>query len=90
MLENTDIGGHGIPRHLCRRTRPEAYRCACGRVRDRCVRATVRALWAPSRRLHTGPARPDDVPGTTVPGDDDGHRRHEAAARFTPADPARP
>ncbi|SCL52476.1 hypothetical protein GA0070606_1963 [Micromonospora citrea] len=52
------------PRRPCRRTRPEAYRCACGRLRDRCVRAAVRALWTPSRRTPaarvtpTEPARP--------------------------------
>ncbi|SBV27477.1 hypothetical protein GA0070620_2996 [Micromonospora krabiensis] len=50
----------------CRRVRPERYRCACGRVRDRCVRAAVRALWSPVHRVPgagvrlrtTRPARP--------------------------------
>ncbi|SCL50081.1 hypothetical protein GA0070608_0634 [Micromonospora peucetia] len=58
MPENATIGGHDVPLHLCRRTRPEAYRCACGRVRDRCVRATVRALWAPSRFTPADPTHP--------------------------------
>ncbi|MFJ6195553.1 hypothetical protein [Micromonospora sp. NPDC092111] len=40
----------------CRRTTPtETYRCACGRVRDDCVRHTVHALWSATA------ADPDDT-----------------------------
>ncbi|WP_141725324.1 hypothetical protein [Micromonospora pallida] len=37
------------PHRACRRIPPTAYRCACGRLRERCVRLAVRALWAPAR-----------------------------------------
>ncbi|GHJ56182.1 hypothetical protein Nm8I071_54890 [Nonomuraea sp. TT08I-71] len=42
----------------CRRMLADTYRCACGRVRDRCVRASVRALWSgePVRRARPAPA----------------------------------
>ncbi|MEU4568866.1 hypothetical protein [Micromonospora sp. NPDC023956] len=43
------------PPAICRRVPPTAYRCACGRLRERCVRLAVRALWAPGR---LAPARP--------------------------------
>lgn len=39
----------------CRRLSPDTYRCACGRVRDRCVRANVHALWSVDALT---PARP--------------------------------
>ncbi|SCL20013.1 hypothetical protein GA0074694_2894 [Micromonospora inyonensis] len=40
----------GTPPDLpCRRVPPTSYRCACGRLRERCVRLAVRALWAPIR-----------------------------------------
>lgn len=49
--------GPRTARRACRRMLPETYRCACGRVRDRCVRASVRALWSaqpitPARPAH--------------------------------------
>ncbi|WP_111134565.1 hypothetical protein [Micromonospora deserti] len=44
----------------CRRLPVHAYRCACGRLRDRCVRATVRALWSPARH--------PDSPAASRPG----------------------
>ncbi|MEU4782496.1 hypothetical protein [Micromonospora sp. NPDC023633] len=75
MSENTSNGHPDVPRHLCRRTRPEAYRCACGRLRDRCVRATVRALWSPARQAHGETTRPD-APRAVAP---EGGHRHRAA-----------
>ncbi|SCF33137.1 hypothetical protein GA0074695_5696 [Micromonospora viridifaciens] len=45
-------------RRPCRRMIPDTYRCACGRVRDRCVRASVRALWSADPVRPARPARP--------------------------------
>ncbi|SCG38039.1 hypothetical protein GA0070613_0474 [Micromonospora inositola] len=45
-------------RRSCRRMLPDTYRCACGRVRDRCVRSTVRALWSGAAVRPARPARP--------------------------------
>ncbi|MEV4466892.1 hypothetical protein AB0J51_25100 [Micromonospora echinofusca] len=79
MPENTSAARADAPRHLCRRTRPEAYRCACGRLRDRCVRAAVRALWSPARRAAHGEAAHPDAPRGPRPGDDHGGRPHRDA-----------
>ncbi|SCG46505.1 hypothetical protein GA0074704_1900 [Micromonospora siamensis] len=61
QISPSGLGGprHGDPgRH--HRAHPETYRCACGRIRDRCVRAVVRALWndRPSPVAPLTPARP--------------------------------
>ncbi|MEV0806550.1 hypothetical protein [Micromonospora sp. NPDC050200] len=39
-------GDDDAPERCGRRPAAEAYRCACGRVRDVCVRDTVHTLWA--------------------------------------------
>ncbi|MFI7517620.1 hypothetical protein ACIBVK_29405 [Micromonospora echinofusca] len=88
MSENTSAGRADALRRRCRRTRPEAYRCACGRLRDRCVRAAVRALWSPTRRAaHGGTAHPDAPRGS---GATTAAARTGTPARLTPADPTRP
>ncbi|MEU8043459.1 hypothetical protein AB0B71_04825 [Micromonospora echinofusca] len=79
MSENTSVGRADAPRHRCRRTRPEAYRCACGRLRDRCVRAAVRALWSPTRRVAHGETVHPDAPRAPGPGGDHGGRPHRDA-----------
>ncbi len=40
FLENVISFGHH------RRKRPDDHLCICGRLRDECVRAAVRALWS--------------------------------------------
>ncbi|MEU5941197.1 hypothetical protein ABZ807_18835 [Micromonospora sp. NPDC047548] len=40
------LGDDGAPEPCGRPAAPEAYRCACGRVRDVCVRDTVHTVWA--------------------------------------------
>ncbi|SCL46129.1 hypothetical protein GA0070604_1197 [Micromonospora eburnea] len=47
--------GGPTSRRPCRRMVPDTYRCACGRVRDRCVRASIRTLWSAQS---VRPARP--------------------------------
>ncbi|MEV4661644.1 hypothetical protein AB0J85_06815 [Micromonospora echinofusca] len=79
MSENTSSGRADAPRHRCRRTRPEAYRCACGRLRDRCVRAAVRALWSPTRRTAHGEYAHPDAPRAPGPGGAHGGRPHRDA-----------
>ncbi|MER6595827.1 hypothetical protein ABT214_29040, partial [Micromonospora purpureochromogenes] len=37
--------GDRAPERCGRPATPEAYRCACGRVRDLCVRDTVHTVW---------------------------------------------
>ncbi|GAA4575802.1 hypothetical protein GCM10023176_45880 [Micromonospora coerulea] len=50
--------GVDAARRACRRMLPDTYRCACGRVRDRCVRASVRALWSTGALRPARSARP--------------------------------
>jgi hypothetical protein len=53
----------GLPPH--RLVGPSATRCSCGRAREACVRAAVRAVWAAQTPSDQGG---DDLPGRH-PGD---------------------
>lgn len=44
-LVGAATGGERAPERCGRPAAPEAYRCACGRVRDLCVRDTVHTVW---------------------------------------------
>ncbi|MGB2567496.1 hypothetical protein ACPFP2_03435 [Micromonospora citrea] len=43
------------PARCGREETAEPYRCACGRLRDRCVRDTVHAVWTGPHDDPTGP-----------------------------------
>ncbi|MEH0933601.1 hypothetical protein [Micromonospora psammae] len=49
----------GAAPERCRQPESGTYRCACGQVRDSCVRDTVHALWSdPDPDPEVRPARP--------------------------------